>query len=213
MTVAHAIFTEHLAQVLHNIERKQQTGLLQIEYVGEQDIEHGEIFFQDGTTVFARTEQHVGEPAFSHIMSWGKVYCSFKEGLPSSTWQSRSAESILGQSTPHTSPLTAVQREEPQTPPGGVPIIPQAQRSEPTQTAPVEGDTHLGVQSVFRILPKAVKQHALYQMGRHERIIFMLLDGKRSLDDIAQLVHRSELSVAHALARFLKSGYIECVEP
>ena len=225
MTVTHAIFTEQVAQVLREIQRQQQTGLLQIDYVGEQNIERGEIFFQGGSTVFARTEQQVGEPAFWHIMSWDKVYCSFREGFPSLLWQSGFAESVLGQSTPRTGPLAAVvQTEEPHTPPEGVPLIPQEKRpqnrqiappaqSQRAQLSPNQEGIHLGVQSVFRILPKAHQENALSQIGRHERIVFMLLDGRRSLQDVAQLVHRSELSIAHTLARFLRSGYIECVEP
>ena len=63
--------------------------------------------------------------------------------------------------------------------------------------------------AVFRTLPLATKQHIITAMERRERIVFLLLDGKRTLRDIAHLVHRSELDIAHIIAHLLKQGYIE----
>ncbi len=39
--------------------------------------------------------------------------------------------------------------------------------------------------------------------------MLILLDGKRTLQDVARLTHHSELEVAHILVRFLKCGYVE----
>jgi predicted transcriptional regulator len=47
------------------------------------------------------------------------------------------------------------------------------------------------------------------RMQRRERIVLILLDGKRTIRDVARLVHRSELDVARTVVHLLKSGYIE----
>jgi hypothetical protein len=41
--------------------------------------------------------------------------------------------------------------------------------------------------------------------------VLLLLDGKRSVAQVAHLTQRSELDVASTLARFLHLGYIEPV--
>jgi hypothetical protein len=48
-------------------------------------------------------------------------------------------------------------------------------------------------------------------MERRERVVFLLLDGKRTLRHVAHLIHRSDLEVASILAGLLKQGYIEYI--
>ena len=49
------------------------------------------------------------------------------------------------------------------------------------------------------------------QLARRERWVLLLIDGKRTLTDLARLTHRSEPDVAYTLVRLLDSGYIERV--
>src|SRR5207244_1400244 len=65
------------------------------------------------------------------------------------------------------------------------------------------------VYAVFHIQPAAATKQVMSQMERQDRMIFILLDGKRTVRDLAKLLHRSELAVASVLARLLKNGYIE----
>lgn len=48
---------------------------------------------------------------------------------------------------------------------------------------------------------------AIQQMERHERLVFILLDGRRSIQDIARLIHRSEAEVEHILINLTQRGY------
>ena len=88
--------------------------------------------------------------------------------------------------------------------------------TEHLPSSAVEQTTHLGVHAVFRALPVATTQIAMAHimmtlMERKDRVVFMLLDGKRTLRDVARLVHRSERDVARTLVRLLQRGYIEYV--
>ncbi len=67
----------------------------------------------------------------------------------------------------------------------------------------------LGVTSIFRALPCATTPIVLSRMGRRERVVLLLLNGKRTLHDVVMLVHHSEVDVARTLVRLLKLGYIE----
>ncbi len=49
------------------------------------------------------------------------------------------------------------------------------------------------------------------QLPRRERWVLLLLDGRRSVAQVARLTQRSELDVASTLARLLQWGYIEPV--
>ena len=64
---------------------------------------------------------------------------------------------------------------------------------------------------VFRVNPDLNVPALWGQLARRERWVLLLIDGKRSLADLARLTHRSEPDVAYTLVRLLESGYIEQV--
>ncbi len=65
-----------------------------------------------------------------------------------------------------------------------------------------------GVNAVFYTLPFARVPMVISQMERRDRIVFLLLDGQRTLRDVARLIHRSELDVARILVRLWKLHFI-----
>jgi len=77
----------------------------------------------------------------------------------------------------------------------------------------VEMMARLGVHAIFCAKPNATQQAILSQLERRERIVLILLNGKRNIQDIALLASRSELEVAHILVRLLKRGCVEFLNP
>ncbi len=65
--------------------------------------------------------------------------------------------------------------------------------------------------TAFRVAPGLQVTVLVSQLPRRERWVFLLLDGKRSVAQVAHLTQRSELDVSYTLARFLHLGYIEPV--
>lgn len=65
--------------------------------------------------------------------------------------------------------------------------------------------------TAFRVAPGFQATALASQLPRRERWILLLLDGKRSLAEVARLTQRNELDVASTLARLLQWGYIEPV--
>ncbi len=82
------------------------------------------------------------------------------------------------------------------------PLLPQV-------TTTIEEMAQSGVYAVFRARSMATTQQILGQMDRRERIVLILLDGKRTIQDIARLIYRSERDIARILVRFLRCNYIE----
>ena len=68
-----------------------------------------------------------------------------------------------------------------------------------------------GASAVFRVVSGVPTTTLAGQLPRRERWVLLLLDGKRTVADLARLTQRSELDVASTLARFLQWGSIEPV--
>ncbi len=72
-------------------------------------------------------------------------------------------------------------------------------------------ESAFGAATVFRVVASLQAPTLASQLPRRERWVLLLVDGKRSVADLARLTQRSELDVASTLARFLRWGYIEPV--
>lgn len=69
----------------------------------------------------------------------------------------------------------------------------------------------LGLHAVFRGYAQTMPVGALQSMERRERIVLLLLNGKRTIQEIAHLVHRSEIEVARSLMKLTKQGLAEYI--
>jgi hypothetical protein len=75
----------------------------------------------------------------------------------------------------------------------------------------IETMAQLGVLAVFRAHSAATQPTILASLERRERVILILLDGKRNIQEVARLSNRSELEVAQILVRLLKRSYVEFI--
>lgn len=66
-----------------------------------------------------------------------------------------------------------------------------------------------GSSAVFCVTSGTLTTTLASQLLRRDRWVFFLLDGRRSVADLARLTQRGELDVAYTLAIFLHWGYIE----
>jgi len=231
MAIAHAISTtERLVLILQNIALKQLTGCLSIERVSVEGNEKGEIFFVKGDTVFARTEHAPGKAALIQMLNWREVHYTFFAGLQPPQGEGKLNRIILHHSTMRN--LLPIDMEEtrmtssigipassrnlsrplaaPVTAPH-VPTAPQVSASPAPLGIPVGYTSNRGASAVFRTRPYVTAPPILKQLERRDRIVLLLLDGKRTLHDVAHLVSRSELDIANVLARMFKRGYIEYI--
>lgn len=113
--------------------------------------------------------------------------------------------------TPRPQAIPVISHAMPSVPP--IPTMPSAATQpviSPT-TAPTISHTpsYPGVNAIFRSLPTSATTATMYRLERRERIIFALLDGRRTLKDIARLTHQTDVAVARVLAKLLAHGYIE----
>ena len=234
MLSSHAIITEHLVNVLQSIALKQLTGRLSIEHVGGEGSEKGEIFFVQGNTSFAHTTRETGETALYNMLKWKETHYSFFAGeqvSSSSTRLRQQRVAPLLQSSQSRTLLPIELETTRQTPAIGMPVIPKSLRHisihapsstlSPTQLPKYphaimpqqrESSTQPGMHAIFRATPHAKKSSIINQMDRKDRIVFLLLDGRRTLHTIKHLVNRSDAEVVQTLVRLLKHGYVEYIQ-
>jgi Domain of unknown function (DUF4388) len=220
MAIAHAISTtERLALILPSITLNQRTGCLSLELATRAGYEKGEIFFVNGYLVRATTRHESGRAAISRMLNWREVSYAFFPGMQPLARQSRI---ILHPS--HLPKPAAFDREETlETPSLSMALVPTTPRRDTLRLPepPAEGQGEdlsaqvaenmgsRGVLAIFRAHPHATTPSVLKQLERRERIVLLLLNGKRTLREVARLVHRSELDIARVLVRMLKQGYVE----
>jgi hypothetical protein len=73
-------------------------------------------------------------------------------------------------------------------------------------------ESSFGASAVFQVVSGIPTTTLASQLPRRERWVLLLVDGRRSVADLAHLTQRSQLDVAHTLARFLQWGYIEPIQ-
>lgn len=242
MTIAQAVSTHRLVDILHRVALQGQTGLLFIQNVAEQQADQGEIFFESGNTVFARVGEETGEVALSQMMSWKEARISFHEGvvicaerrqhieplpssinslLPIELQKTRLLRVMVSAPAATREPLSQTPRGEI---PAMLPIRPAASSPVsslwsvparnilPDRSDGVQAETVIDTKIVYRVLPVVAARQIIQRLNRRERLVFLLLDGKRSVSEVSRLIHRSQEEVARALAHFLALGLIECVK-
>ncbi len=228
MLSPHAVATERLVDVLQSIALKQLTGRLSLAHGGVQGNDKGEIFFVQGNTAFARTTRETGETALYNMLKWKGAHYSFFEGEQPPSGSTRMQQQRVA--PPHSTQARAMRpiefEETRQTPAIGMPVIPKSLRHVPSTTPPTqpakpplaimpqqrESSTQLAMCAIFRALPLAKKSSVINRMDRKDRIVFLLLDGRRTLYIIKHLVNRSDTEVVQTLVRLLKQGYIEYIQ-
>ena len=183
-----------------------------------------------GGTIFARTEHASGKEALGQMLTWPEVRYVFIVGEPAQRKEARLNDIVFHPSAMrHLLPIEMEETREERsisipaisrnitlpvpvsvTMPR-VSISPRVPALPPPLAPEVENIVNRGISAVFRTLPYVTAPAVLKHIERRDRIVLLLLDGKRTLQNVARLVHRSELDIAQVLARMLKQGYIEYI--
>jgi hypothetical protein len=226
------VSTEPLAQILRSIMLQRRTGSLHIEQLREGDKEQGKIYFERGAPIHAQTGYETGKAAFLRMSSWKNITCSF-DGIGRSdptththlttpthsrNFQPRITQPLVKRDEPpEEAKITPKElgprmrptvRLIPQTSPLRATQLPEIPRSQPLSQAILPTSGQL---AVFRQRATVIQAEFFQQMERRERIVFILLDGSRTIQDIARLIHCNESEVELILMRLAMRGYAERV--
>ena len=184
---------DRLVDVLELIRSRCYSGLLSVErFVGGQ-FEEGELYFEMGRPVYAHTGHKSGTDAFARLVEWRQVYfCFDKDALhPSVSSEGQDTPTLSAASTNKRSPLSEGRKSP------AKPII-----SPLDASALSEGD---------RIVPHKLVSGVdvrMLSLTRPQRLVYLLVDGRRTIADLARCLGRSTAGVKPVLDELQEQGLI-----
>ena len=195
--------TDCLADVIHIIHMGEKSGVLTVERGENATLEEGLITFISGRVVEARIGQQSGMTAFTYLNSWQVCRFSFIVQIPNDV-------SLPLQST---QPLPA-NRDLANT-------IPAANTRFSYTTAPLKQDDRLyayrdvlGSQFTIPLRLQAGEEvlqrpENTARLSRIHRRLLMLINGQRSISELARLMSRSIEETQPLLNDLERSGFIQ----
>jgi len=191
--------------------RRRQRGILSIESQQGNVLEEGEIHVENGQITYARTNQSGGQAALQTILGWRGVYFTF------ATQDYPAQVNIASPDTAASPVTTKVQRETPLglpaasgsdtylpiTPPG-IPQLDIGSTAEASRLSATMPGTEW-------IIPRRVdkEQDVLsLPLTRPQRSIYMLVDGRRSVSDLARCTRKTMQEIVRMLSELQERGLI-----
>ncbi|SRR6266567_2612211 len=201
MTQRRVTATNQLATVIDVLQLGKKTGILTVERGEGATFEEGIMTFVDGQVIQATIGPYVGRDAATKLFSWQACRFMFVPTLPAQLNISTLPTPQLP--TPQTQPeVKAV------TKPGTTRPLYRLEQPDPI----THGDLSLrptiavyskeSMNAVLRILDQ-------HRLSRTHRRLFLLIDGRRSIKELATLIGRTPGETAVMLADLEQAGLIQ----
>lgn len=203
---------ESLGPVLELIRLRGHSGLLTVERAQGSRLEEGEIYFQVGQPIYARTGQLSGQQALDWLLSWRQVYFTFLADQP------RAANSTA--LAPNNSMAVATNVSAlPRLPSPTFPRLPQVNASAaPDGSGESENgyvqnteDENTATPGLEWVIPKKLggERNVLsLPLTRPQRSIYMLVDGRRTISDLSRCTRKSTREIERLLVELREQGLI-----
>lgn len=203
--------TENLSDVIDLIRKRRQSGLLSIERIQGGLFEEGEIFFQGGQPVYARQGQATSVDAFTRLLSWHQVYFAFFTDQPRPSVNMPSASGTRANVALATDP-TAQSADPARSNANNTDafdgrsqaVIPDR---DSQRTFPLTGNTP----GLEWLIPRKLgndRNVLSLPLTRPQRSIYLLIDGKRTVSDLARCTRKSLQEIERLLSELQERGLI-----
>jgi hypothetical protein len=160
---------ENVSAVLSSVHRQQQSGLLQIESSQNGRGERGELYILAGQPIYARLGKLGGQEALDRLLAWGPISFSFLPDAP------RPPANISHRPTarPSVSPVSG---------PLAAPPIPSFRRGY---------ERPQGIETLIAQKNGITQATASVPLTHRQRMIYFLVDGQRTIADLARCSSRT----------------------
>ncbi len=225
-----AIYSAHsLVEVITHLESARPSGVLTIWRAADPQREEASLLVEAGQLLRLRWGSYEGEVTgdlLHQLTLWGAIAFVFRlretvpllppPSYPSSQEQPRSPVPVT-----HPLPVPASSlrpkrlRRAPPSPGarGRTPgmLLPQVGETQPP---PVAFAPQPGSVSEFTVptLTETARSYPMLTLPRHDRAVLLLVDGRRSIADIARLTTRTSSSVRASLARLREQQLLDVLE-
>lgn len=200
MTKGRDTTAESVGSLLGVARAQQRSGLLRIEYSQGGFTEEGDVYLLAGQPIYARTGNLAGPQALHRLLSWRNVSFAFAANAP------RPPANIF--------PLPGLRSTEPSLHTNSRSFIPlpttdklrYSDALRPEQAVPQNarsGDEHLAPRKV-----EPLRELASLSLTRRQRLIYFLVDGQRTVADLARTTNKTVLEIGIILGELQQQGLI-----
>ena len=205
MTKGRDITAESIGDLLEAARLQQRNGMLRVEYSQGGRLEEGEIYLFAGQPIYARTDRLVGADALNYLLSWRNIRFAFVTTVP------RPVANIF---SPFFRPNTVTTPLSPHTP-WQLPVTDGLNWNVPgsgpqrAQEPPVPERTSMpGIENI--VPQKNGSERDIFSLGltRRQRLIYFMIDGKRSVGEIARTTNKTILEVEVVVEELHEQGLI-----
>jgi hypothetical protein len=169
---------DRLVDMLELIHSRRYSGLLSVERFMGGRFEEGELYFEMGHPVYAHTGHKSGSDAFARLVEWRQVYFCFDKDAPHPSVSSENQDISTS-------------------------LVNSAHSWTSFSASTLsEGD---------RIIPRKLVSAAdvrILSLTRRQRLVYLLVDGKRTIADLARCLGKSTAGVRPVLDELQKQGLI-----
>lgn len=161
---------ERVRDLVELLHVRRHTGLLSIERFESGRFEEGEIYLEDGHPAYARCGKQEGEGAFAYMLGWRNVYFAFEKDDAAPVASGGNLAADSLFSQKATRPMSL------------------------RSTLPLSG--------LEQLVPRRrqSEQPALsLPLSRLQRSVYLLVDGRRTVSDLARCIGRNILEVRQVL--------------
>ncbi len=196
---------DSLDDVVEIIRALGQTGLLRVERSQGGRLEVAEVYFQGGRPIYARAGQMVGQPALAWLMSWRLVRFAFFTDQPAPP------PNIEMPVLPSTGNYYATDAQfstarfpQSNTYAGFGGMNTGGMEQVPVRTSPLPPTLEL-------LVPQKIasdRDVLSLPLTRPQRLIYLLIDGKRAIADISRCTRKSVQEIERLLIELRERGLI-----
>jgi hypothetical protein len=218
------ISAENLSDVLELIRKQRESGMLSVEHYQGSILEEGELYFQDGQIIYAKTGLLSGQEAFYALLRWRKVLFTFQRNARPPRSPSAATDTTNSKVSVTTNPPVQEKTGNTGNLPVTPPTIPQLTiRKTPSMIRNVDtpGD---GVPNTLNATPSSMAAPGMewiipsrlntdrnvlsLPLTRPQRSMYLLVDGQRSISDLARCTRKSFQEVEHLLQELQQRGLV-----
>ncbi|HEY7417946.1 MAG TPA: DUF4388 domain-containing protein [Ktedonobacteraceae bacterium] len=184
---------DRLVDVLELIRSRCHSGLLSVERFAGERFEEGELYFEMGRPVYARTGHRSGAEAFARLVAWRQIYFFFDKDAPHPSVASEDMDTTtLSTDSAHEQNFSGANHENPE------------EHTAPSRGAPAFST---GDRVIPRKLVSGVDVETL-SLTRLQRLVYLLVDGRRTIADLARCLGRNTAGVKPVLDELQEQGLI-----
>ncbi len=211
MTKARDIAAENVSDVVELIRMRRQSGLLSIERIQDGLFEEGEIFFQNGQPIFAHQGQTTGTEALSRMLNWHHIYFAFLTDSPQPAANIPASIRTRANVAIATDPRSQSVNPFWLKPDTASPFESRSREDGAGVNAQTSSSLSSNIPGLEWLVPQKLgndRNVLSLPLTRPQRSIYLLIDGKRTVSDLARCTRKSFQEIERLLSELQERGLI-----